>query len=203
MAKPTDSATSLSLLVRLREHSSDAATWEEFVGRYGPKIDRWCKHWGLQAADAEDVTQNVLLALSKQMQTFEYRADGRFRSWLKTIAYRAWCRFQEERQRSAIASGSDEVARLLDSVEAREDFLREIDRECERNILEDAMRFVKQRVQPHTWAAFEHTALENRAAASVASELGLSVVAVYQSRSRVQAMIKEEVSNLDGANHED
>lgn len=138
MADQTDSATNVSLLIRLRERSSHDATWDEFVKRYGPKIHRWCRNWGLQAVDAEDVTQNVLLALSKQMQSFEYRADGRFRSWLKTIAYRAWCRFQEERRKPAIASGSDEIGRLLDTVEARQDFLREIDRECERNILEDA-----------------------------------------------------------------
>ncbi|MEL6110273.1 MAG: sigma-70 family RNA polymerase sigma factor [Planctomycetota bacterium] len=197
MEDQTGSETNLSLLIRLRSGTQDAATWDEFVNRYGPKIHRWCCHWGLQPADAEDVTQNVLLALSNQMRTFEYRADGRFRSWLKTVAYRAWCRFHEQRKRNAAATADDSVRRLLESLEAREDFLREIDRECERDILEHAMRYVKSRVKANTWTAFYETALESRAAANVGEELGLSVVAVYQARSRVQAMIKKEVAQLE------
>ncbi|MEM7317065.1 MAG: sigma-70 family RNA polymerase sigma factor, partial [Planctomycetota bacterium] len=134
------------MLQRLRDQSADESTWDQFVERYGRKIHRWCRSWGLQEVDAEDVTQNVLLALSKQMKTFEYNANGRFRSWLKTVAYRAWCRFHEERKKNAVAFGDDDVDRMLQSVEAREDFLRELDQECERNILEDAMHFAQTRV---------------------------------------------------------
>ncbi|MEM1228011.1 MAG: sigma-70 family RNA polymerase sigma factor [Planctomycetota bacterium] len=199
MSEPTGSTTNVSLLRRLHKDADDKETWDEFVGRYGAKIHGWCRRWGLQESDADDVTQNVLLALSKQMQTFEYRADGRFRSWLKTVSYRAWCRFHEDRQTAAIATGSDAVRRMLESVEARDDFLRELDRECERNILEDAMKIAQQRVKPDTWTAFYQTAIESIPAAEVAADLEMSLVAVYQARSRVQSMIQEEVRGLQGS----
>ena len=191
-----DDTTSLSLLSRLRRSPDDPYTWDEFVARYGEMILLWCKRWGLQEADAQDVTQNVLLALSKQMKTFEYKADGRFRSWLKTIAYRAWCHFLENRRKAGLA-GSSAIDQMLASVEARDDFLAELEQECERNMLEDAMKLVEQRVQPATWEAFRRTALSAEPAARVGQDLSMSVLAVYRAKSRVQAMIQEEIQLLD------
>ncbi|MEM7560342.1 MAG: sigma-70 family RNA polymerase sigma factor [Planctomycetota bacterium] len=191
-----DSSTNLSLLARIRERPNDPANWDEFVERYGKMLKRWCRSWGLQNADAEDVTQNVMLALARQMQTFEYRDGGRFRSWLKTIAYRAWCQFLDSRRKTGVA-GTSAVDDILQSVEAREDFLAQLDLECERNMLEDAMQLVEQRVQPTTWEAFRRTALDRQSAAEAGASLKMSVMAVYRAKSRVQAMIQEEVEALD------
>jgi len=88
-----DYRTSPTLLGRLRNSPDDQAAWAEFVDRYGVVVYRWCRKWGLQDMDAEDVTQNVMLDLGRQMRQFEYRADGRFRGWLRTVAHRAWCDF--------------------------------------------------------------------------------------------------------------
>jgi hypothetical protein len=44
-------------LGRLGSSPTDPAAWEAFVDRHGPKICAWCRHWKLQPADAEDVTQ--------------------------------------------------------------------------------------------------------------------------------------------------
>src|SRR5262245_5428098 len=67
-----DWQTSTTLLRRLRLTPADETAWAAFVGRYGGLIYRWCREWGLQPADAEDVTQNVLVELSKQMRSFVY-----------------------------------------------------------------------------------------------------------------------------------
>ena len=53
--------TRITLLTRLRTDPSDPASWDEFVERYGRHIFRWCQQWKLQAADAEDLTQNILM----------------------------------------------------------------------------------------------------------------------------------------------
>ena len=58
MANTPDSTTSLTLLGRLRQGATDQAAWDAFVERYGRKIYGWCRHWQLQQADAEDVTQD-------------------------------------------------------------------------------------------------------------------------------------------------
>jgi DNA-directed RNA polymerase specialized sigma24 family protein len=63
----------------------DPATWAEFVDWYGRKICAWCRTWGPQEADAQDVTQEVFLNLSVRLQDFRYDPRGSFRAWLKTL----------------------------------------------------------------------------------------------------------------------
>ena len=69
---PTDPDTRASLLVRLRDDPGDQAAWALFVRRYGPMVGGWCRHWGLQPADADDVTQVVLLKLAGRLRGFTY-----------------------------------------------------------------------------------------------------------------------------------
>src|SRR5215212_1754148 len=63
MSDATLPTTRVSLLNQLRQDPSDQAGWDEFVDRYGRHIYRWCRQWKLQDADAEDVTQNILVKL--------------------------------------------------------------------------------------------------------------------------------------------
>src|SRR6516162_1842099 len=79
------SATRISLLFRLRQEPASQAAWNEFAARYGPQIGAWCRRWGLQEADAEDVTQSVLTLLSAKLRDFSYDPKRRFRAWLKTV----------------------------------------------------------------------------------------------------------------------
>ena len=193
-----DSSTRLSLLGRLRLTPTDEQAWSEFVERYGRQVYAWCRQWRLQEADAEDVTQNVLADLARQMRTFEYQPSGRFRSWLRTIAHRAWCDLLASRKAATTGSGDSAVLGLLHSVEAGEDLLKHLDSECERELLEAAMNQVRQRVESKTWEAFRLTAQEGLPGAEAAERLGLQVAAVFKAKSRVQKMIREEVAKLEG-----
>jgi RNA polymerase sigma-70 factor (ECF subfamily) len=197
MGDSVDSDTRLSLLGRLRETPADQQAWGEFVDRYGRKIFAWCRQWGLQEADAEDVTQNVLADLARQMRTFQYEPSGRFRSWLRTIAYRAWCDLLESRKGKASGSGDSAVLALLNSVESREDFLLQLEQECDRELLEAAMDRVRRRVEPKTWEAFRLTAHEGLSGSDTAERLGLQVATVFKAKSRVQKMIQQELQALE------
>src|SRR5262245_34670189 len=195
MAERDDSRTSPSLLGRLRDSPADQAAWGEFVERYGRKVYSWCRQWGVQEADAEDVTQNVLVDMVRQMRSFEYRPTGSFRAWLRTVAYRAWCDLVAARK--AVGSGDPQVLDLLNSAPAREDLLRRLDELCEQELLELAVRHVQPRVEPQTWEAFRLTALERQPGAEVAARLGMQVAAVFKARSRVQKMLQGELRRLE------
>ena len=197
MTVATNSVTSLTLLRRLRDFPDDQECWEEFVERYGAMICRWCRSWGLQEADALDVTQNVLLRIARHMRRFEYRAGGRFRSWLHTVARHAWVDYMESIQRPGGGTGDDAVQMLLVSVEAREEFLQQLDDEYDRGLLEEAMQRVAARVEPHTWQAFLAMAVEGRSGAEVAKQLGMKIGTVYVAKSKVQKMLREEIGNLE------
>lgn len=186
-----DWKTSTTLLRRLRQMPTDESAWSAFVDRYGRLVYRWCRQWGLQAADAEDVTQTVFTELARQMRTFEYDRKGTFRGWLRTVAQRAWGRFLDGRRRAA-ATG---VEQLLNDA-AGEDLLRHLEQESDRELLEVAMKQVQRRVQPHTWEAFRLLALEGRSGAEAASSLNMSVGAIFVARSKVQKLLRREIERL-------
>ena len=196
MGVVSGSHTSVTLLARLRQAPADQAAWAEFVERYGRKIYGWCRQWDLQEADAQDVTQDLLLKLAGKMRDFVYDPTRSFRGWLKTLARHAWSDFWDSRKRVHAAGGS-EVLDLLQGVEAPEDFVKHLEDEFDRELLEEAVARVRLRVTPRTWRAFEMTAFEGRPGAEAARELGMKVATVFVARSRVQKLLQEEIQRLE------
>ena len=80
MAGRYDSETRVTLLGRLRRDPTNQAAWREFVDHYGRKVYGWCRAWGLQDADAKDVTQDVLVKLAAKMRDFAYDPARSFRA---------------------------------------------------------------------------------------------------------------------------
>ena len=193
---PVD-ATSLSLLLRLRHTPADQGAWREFVARYGRRIYLWCRQWDLQEADAEDVTQGVLLKLAEKMRAFEYDPSRSFRAWLKTVTRHAWLDSGATRK-AAVAAGGSQALELLQAVEAREDLVERLGEEFDRELLDEAMARVRARVVPRTWEAFERTALKGESGAEAAQAVGMKVATVFVARSKVQKMIQEELRKLEG-----
>jgi RNA polymerase sigma-70 factor (ECF subfamily) len=202
MAGDRTAPTSPTLLGRLGRVPADQAAWGEFAQRYGRKIYGWCRHWNLQQADAEDVTQQVLLKLAHKMRTFAYDPAKSFRAWLKTVAHHAWRDFVEGRNRPGAGSGDTRVLEVLQTVQARDGLVEELDEEFRRDLLDEAMARVRLRVQPHTWQAFHLLTIEGRSGAEAAARLGMKVATVFVARSKVQKMIQDEVRKLEGRDPE-
>jgi len=189
--------TSVSLLVRLRQVPADQDAWAQFTERYGRKIYAWCRRWNLQGVDAEDLTQDVLLKLAEKMQTFVYDPTRSFRAWLKTVARHTWSDSCSGRK-TVVAAGGSQSLELLQTVEAREDLVRRLEEEFDRELLDEAMARVRVRVTPRTWEAFERTALQGQSGAEAGQALGMKVATVFVARSKVQKMLQEEMQKLDG-----
>jgi RNA polymerase sigma-70 factor (ECF subfamily) len=189
--------TSASLLARLRQEPEDGLAWAEFVERYGPLIYAWCRCWRLQTADAEDVTQNVLMKMATHLRSFQYDSTRRFRGLLKVITHNAWSDFLSGKQRAIVASGDSDVRQALESVEARDDLLARLEAAFDQELLGFATENVKSRVEPHTWEAFRLTAIEGKTGLEVAESLGMQIGTVFKARSKVQKMLREEIERLE------
>lgn len=195
MASEYDSRTWTTLLRRLRD-LDDREAWDEFVGRYVPKIYGWCKRYRLQEADAADVTQDVLGKLVTAMQSFHYDPSrGSFRGWLKTVTGNTIRDLAASWSRPDRGGGQhlDE----LRSPQALQNLTAELEAEAERELLREAEARVRLRVQPRTWDAYRLAAVEQVPAAEVAARVGLSVAEVYVAKSRVIRLLRQEVETLD------
>jgi RNA polymerase sigma factor (sigma-70 family) len=197
MGRGQDSGTRVTLLGVLRRDPTDQRAWGEFVGHYGPKVYGWCQRWGLQDADAQDVTQDVLLRLAGKLRDFRYDPSRSFRAWLKTLAHHAVSDLREARRRPGGGSGDSAVARLLDGLGARDDLARRLEEEFDRELLEEAMHRVRLRVAPQTWSAFRLTALEGLSGAEAAARIPMQVAQVFVAKRRVQKMLRDEVVKLE------
>ncbi|OWK47069.1 RNA polymerase sigma factor [Fimbriiglobus ruber] len=199
MSATSNSETPRSLLGRLRGHPNDPIAWAEFVAHYEPKIHAWAVGWGLQAADAEDVTQAVLLRLTVKLKDFEYDPTRSFRGWLKTLTHHAWQDNAERNARPGQGSGDTVVASLLDRIEARQSLAECLDEAFDQELFQLAVERVRLRVEPRTWEAFHLLAVEHWSGAAAAQHLGMKTATVFVARSKVQRMLRDEIARIEGA----
>jgi RNA polymerase sigma-70 factor (ECF subfamily) len=190
--------TNPTLLLRLRDPASEQQAWAELVRKYSPLVYRWCRHWDVQDADAQDVTQAVLAKLVVRLREFEYDPRRSFRAYLKTVARYTWQDLREESRRAGAGAGDTAHLDLLKSVQARDDLERRLAEGYDQELLEQASARVRARVEPHTWEAFRLTAVERLPGAEAAGRLGLTVYVVFKARSKVLRMLRDEVARLEG-----
>ena len=198
MAPTQELSTRVTLLVRLyRSGRPDEQAWRDFVGHYGRRIYKWCRHWRLQDADAEEVTQRVLVLLLAKMKDFVYDPSRSFRAWLKTVTHHSW-RDLVDGRRGAVAVGVESGQwDVLLTVAARDDLVERLEREFDRELLEQAMLRVRVRVAPHNWEAFRLTAVDGADPSEVARRLDMKIANVYAARSNVQRLLRETVAKLE------
>ncbi len=192
-------ATRLSLLVRLRDARDDGA-WSQFVDIYAPLVFGFARKQGLQDADAADLTQDVLQAVSGGIRRFDYDPRrGSFRGWLFTVVRNKLRNFLAAQKRPGRGSGDSDAQLLLQELPAREDDQTAWwDQEYERRVFAWAAEQVRGAFQETTWQAFWQTAVEGRTGPEVARRLGLTVAAVYLAKGRVMDRLKQIIQDTLG-----
>src|SRR3954470_7310004 len=76
--------TRQSLLFRAQ--TGEEGAWKDLTDLYRPLIIGWLNRQGVPAVDLEDLSQDVLLSVVKNLPTFAHSGRrGAFRSWLRTI----------------------------------------------------------------------------------------------------------------------
>lgn len=177
-----------SLLLRVAEHDDKA--WGEFVELYTPLLMAWAKKSRLNDDQAAELIQEVFVALLTLLPRFTYDKNRSFRAWLYTVIRNRWI---DVLRRKRIASPGDAG---LSSAQAAADIVELEETEFRNSLIRRALELVKREFGPATVAAFQRTALEERPAAEVASELGMSEDAVYQAKSRVMRKLKEHLAGM-------
>src|SRR5437879_11778992 len=111
-------STRVSLLLRLRD-PQDHEAWMEFVTLYEPVTYRLLRRKGLQDADARDVMQELLLAVSRSIDRWDPAKErGSFRGWLRRVARNLVLNWLTHRDRRVGATGGAGLQAPLNALPA-------------------------------------------------------------------------------------
>ncbi len=188
-------STRISLVNRIRDLADESA-WSELLELYAPLVLAYLRRRGLQEADAADVAQEALQAVSMYIRKLDYdRSRGTFRGWLLQITRNKLNDWYARRNREVQGSGDTVVLQQVYQVPAND--------EDSWNALHawQTFQWAAERARPDfresTWQAFWRTSVEHESPASVAASLGMTSGAVHIAKCRVLARIREVIADIE------
>ena len=193
--------TRQSLLSRLKDWN-DQESWRVFFDTYWRLIYGAAIKAGLSDAEAQDVVQETVLTVMKNMATFQYDAKrGFFKGWL--LRQTSWKIRDEVRKRrrgvkfQAYADASTNRATMEQIADPVGLALEAIwDKEWEKNLMEAAIERVKRKVDAIQYQIFDLHVFKEWPATRVAQAFKVRRAHVYLVKHRINILIKKELMNL-------
>lgn len=203
-AQPELIPTRLSLLSRLKDWG-DQASWKDFFDTYWKLIYSAGIKAGLTDAEAQDVVQETVLSVLKNMATFKYDASrGSFKTWLLRLT--SWRIVDQLRKRQKLLN--DEEEEDPDETSTRTDLLERVadpvslsleqtwDEQWEENLVDAAIERVKKKVDAKQYQVFDLHVFKKWSVARVARTLEINPGRVYLIKHRINNLIKKEIGYL-------
>jgi RNA polymerase sigma-70 factor, ECF subfamily len=182
--------TSPTLLNWLRQTSQPEA-WARFNHLYTPLLLAWARRQGFQEADAQDLVQEVLVKLVRELPTYERGEGQSFRGWLFRLTVNQ-CRDFRRRKATRALPGADGLSGV-----SADDPVSELEEtEYRRLLARRGLEVIRADFSETTFTAFTRVMVEGRSPADVAAELNLSVNAVFLARHRVLTRLRQELDGL-------
>ena len=110
--------TRQTLIQRMQE-TQDEQSWEEFLQAYQPYIQAIVRNMKISEHDADDIVQQVMLKVWKNIATIENDPNKRFRSWLSTVTANCVKDFVRKRKLDAARlekAAQDSTLAYLDAI---------------------------------------------------------------------------------------
>ena len=194
--------TRATLLNRL-QNWDDQAGWQEFFDIYWQLIYGVARKAGLSDAEAQDVVQETLVSVAKQMPKFKYDpAVGSFKAWLLTLTrWRIVDQFRKRGPMVAHHAGDGDTARTA-TVERVPDekslnWDAVWDTDWEKTVLNAAMIRVQRHLDPQKFQIFDFYVNREWPPEKVAQTFKVAVNQVYLVKNRVTEMLRDEVRRLE------
>jgi RNA polymerase sigma-70 factor (ECF subfamily) len=191
---PHGYTTHATLLLRLNTADTRGRelAWNEFRAKYAPVIAGFANNLGVPRQEIDDVIQDVLLGFYSYSPTFVYDpAKGRFRGYLKVCTIRA-VRTRRGKQLKFKSVPLDQVQdEDLEIDQVWKDIWR-------KEHLNRAIEVARQ-LHGHKpmFKTFEKYVINGEDAANVATEMGITVNAVYKAKERIALVVREQLEALE------
>jgi RNA polymerase sigma-70 factor (ECF subfamily) len=211
-AKPEELIpTRQSLLSRIR-NLEDRESWQDFFDTYWKLIYGTARKAGLTDAEAQDIVQETVISVSKNIEGFKYDpAVCSFKTWmLQLTRWRILNQLRRRKRDQGIptigladpdrplpredAESTATIERLPDP--AGVDLEAVWDEEWNKNLLAAALERLKRKVDPEQLQVFDLYCLEQWPARKVARTLGIGIGRVYLAKHRVGRLLKKELQAL-------
>ncbi len=201
--KPDFAKTRLTLIERLK-HWSDERIWQDFFDAYWKLIYGVALKAGLTHDEAQEVVQETIITVAKKIKDLKYDpALGTFKGWLlNTTRWKIHDQLRKRQRpdapkarRADDTSTTDPVNRIPDP--AGFDLEAAWDDVWRKNLVDEAIRKVKGRVNAQQYQMFHLNVLKEMPAAKVAKALGVSTAQVHLAKHRVTAQVRKEVKRLE------
>lgn len=194
--------TRASLLKRLKDWNDEPA-WKLFCDTYSGLIYRAATQAGLTHAEAQDVVQETLVSLAKEMPRFDYDPEkGSFKTRLiHLVEWRIASQFRKRLPAAQNPAKTDPATGSTDSVERVPDPLvgsneKLWEEEWHATVLELALKRVKSKANPRDFQIFHLHVVKRWSVLRVARGLHISRPRVYLAKHRVGFLLRREVARL-------
>jgi len=192
-----------SLLSRLKDWE-DQESWKEFFDTYWKLVYGVAMKAGLNDAESQDVVQETVLSVAKQMPHFKYNpASGSFKNWLLLITRRRIADHLRKayRQPPKYESAPDDTARTATVERVPDQCSLDLDaiwqEEWRKNLLALALERVRRQVEPKQFQIFDSYVLKQWPVKDVIKILGVTTMQVYLAKHRISSLLKKAVKRLE------
>lgn len=191
----------------------DDASWRDFFEAYWELIYNLARKTGLGDAEAQDVVQDTVIAVSRNIAGFRIGSQhGSFKAWLLQQA--RWRIADQFRRRDKLAArfpgldtanqnqkgsndaetGTATANRIPDPATLQSDAAWDV--EWEKHLLKAGLERLKAKVSVKQFQMFDLHALQGLSAKETARTLGSSIMAVHMATSRLRRQLRREVAQM-------
>lgn len=184
-----ESIHSITSTLLSRAKAGERKAWERLVDLYGPLVFYWCQKKGLSPENANDVSQEVFLAVSRKLADYQHET---FRGWLRKITHHKIIDFWKKERRQPVADGGSNNHQVILEIPAPPDEPSRDDQwEEEQFFGLSLMQAISSEFSPRDLQIFRRLILNDRTAAEVAEEMKISTNIIYLARSRILQRLRE------------
>lgn len=188
--------TRLSLIEEIQANQSDDA-WRDFCAIYDGLIQGWLARQGVQPADADDVRQESMATVFKEIGSFEHSGrTGAFRRWLRNIVSnrlrRLWDKKSNQRKKEGV-----ELSVLADQLADDSSRLSAVwDHEHDIYVIDKILDSLTNQFPQQSIRVFRKVAIQGENDRQIADELGITLGALRVAKHRVLKAVKQAAGAL-------
>ena len=164
--------------------SEDERSWERFYEIYSPLIRLHGKDCGIREDYMDDLIQNVMISLSRQIKNFIYQQNlGKFRNFLRKIIRARSMDILRKIYKDELVTpefGFQEEA-VLDT---------HFDQEWRDHVWKVSLMLLKQAISPKHYQIFDFLDIQNRKVREIAAFYNLPESTIYSIRNRTEEKLR-------------